>query len=272
MSTAALDARLVGGNRLLYACIAASLALHACLVLYAPKVKPREESAPRITATIRSEVPIPAPEPVRQAEPARAPVAKPDPPPKPVAAPPTEPAPQVAPQPRAERPRSADPSPATPITAPSPAPAAPPVAAVPVAVPAPAPSTPAETRSEARPERGAPLAQAAAPTQAPEVSERELVAQYQLQIAGIVETRRLKRYPSEAMQNGWEGASTVLLRIGTDGKVAGVETATSSGHDMLDEQARISISRAKPFVPIPDGLKGRAFEARVRVVFSLKGQ
>ncbi|MBL8382700.1 MAG: energy transducer TonB, partial [Burkholderiales bacterium] len=84
------------------------------------------------------------------------------------------------------------------------------------------------------------------------------------------ETRKLKRYPNEAMQNGWEGTSTVLLRIGVDGKVAGVETAASSGHDMLDEQARISISRAKPFVPIPEGLRGRAFEARVRVVFSLK--
>ena len=101
------------------------------------------------------------------------------------------------------------------------------------------------------------------------MTERELVGFYQSQLAGIIETRKLKRYPGEAMQNGWEGTSTVLLRIGTDGKVAGVETAASSGHAMLDEQARISIARAKPFLQIPEGLRGRAFDARVRVVFSL---
>ena len=72
------------------------------------------------------------------------------------------------------------------------------------------------------------------------------------------------------MQNGWEGAATVLLKIGTDSKIAGVEIAVSSGHEILDEQARISISKAKPFVQVPEGLKGKTFEARVRVVFSLK--
>ena len=72
------------------------------------------------------------------------------------------------------------------------------------------------------------------------------------------------------MQNQWEGVATIRMKIGSDGKIAGVEITTSSGHAMLDEQASITINKAKPFVQIPAGLKGKEFVASVRVVFSLK--
>ena len=282
-----------GNNRLLYACVALSLLLHSMLALYAPRSPPRVAEAPsRIMATLRAEpsAPLTAATPAPAASPiSPAAVQTPEPPPTRVPSSPTPLASQRAvPVPRAAgpsvppRPESRPlPDPATHVERAPDAPAAPqagvPVPAAPatpgpVAAPvAPAISVP-ETRSaqgaDARAEREAPRP-ARASAQAGEVTERELVGFYQSQLAGIIETRKLKRYPGEAMQNGWEGTSTVLLHIGTDGKVAGVETDTSSGYAMLDEQARISIARAKPFVQIPEGLRGRAFDARVRVVFSL---
>ena len=271
MGTALAISPATTGDRTLYICVVASMLLHAAIVFLAPRVEPKAAPPPRITATIR---------PAAEASPpsrAAAPQATPDPksepapePPRPQAAPTPprpEPRPLAAPDPKAAKVRSEE----KPEPRPAPAAAAP----VPVAPPAPAPAEPkaevkGEAKGEVKGEVPAPKAAAAPPMPPGEASDRELVALYQNQIAGIVETRKLKRYPNEAMQNNWEGTATVLLKIGPDGKVAGVETASSSGHEMLDEQARISISKAKPFVQIPEGLKGKPFEARVRVVFSLK--
>jgi periplasmic protein TonB len=100
---------------------------------------------------------------------------------------------------------------------------------------------------------------------ADEAALREAYAQ---QIASTA--NKYKRYPNEAMQNNWEGTSTVRLRIGTDGKVAAVSTANSAGHEILDTEARVTINKAKPFVQIPPGLRGKEFEVTVRVVFGLK--
>lgn len=255
-------------DRLLWVCLGLSVLLHATTLVFAPRVEPRvEPPPPRLTAKLRDAVPVAPAAPPAAAQP---PVPEPPPaaePPKPQVPPPptqkSEPKPMPPAEPRlAKAPsetRPAEPRAAAAPSAPAPVQPAP---AAPAAAPAPSAAPAAEARADAAPRAAAPAA--------PDVSDRDLVTQYQAQIAQIVETRKLKRYPNEAMQNGWEGVSTVLLRIGSDGKVAGVETATSSGHELLDEQARISISKAKPFVPIPEALRGKAFEARVRVVFSLK--
>ena len=258
--------------RLLYVSVAGSMLLHLAIVIGVQRAPPKEPP-PRITATLREVAPpatsvMPAP---AVAEPTPSPLVPlpPPPPPKPETRAPTPPDPKKAilkdevkvPEPR--------------LVAPS-APTAPaPSVALPVAPAEAKPEPKPEARAEARVERdtarqAAPAAPAA-PVPAPgEHSERELVGRYQQQLADIIETRKLKRYPNDAMQNNWEGTATVLLKIGTDTKIAGVEIAVSSGHEILDEQARISISRAKPFVQVPEGLKGKMFEARVRVVFSLK--
>ena len=82
---------------------------------------------------------------------------------------------------------------------------------------------------------------------------------------------KYKRYPNDAMQNQWEGSALITLRIGVDGRIMGApEITTSSGHEMLDNEARTTLNKAKPFVQIPAGLKGKEFTAQVRVVFSLK--
>lgn len=251
-----------GGNRLLYACIVFSMLAHLAVMWRAPHVEPREAPPPRITATLR------------QAEPALPPaMAAPEPPPLAQERPePPRPAPAEVRQPPPPEPRPQKLKPdAAPVVrvepvAPVPAPAAAPAPAA--VAPAVAPVQ-ADARPDARAERETAKPAAVPAPASPEFSERALIDLYQSQIASIIETRKLKRYPNEAMQNNWEGTVTVVLKIGTDGKVAGVETGSSSGHELLDEQARISLSKAKPYVQIPEGLKGKAFDARVRVVFSL---
>ena len=252
-----------GGNRLLYACIGFSMLAHLAVMWRAPHVEPREAPPPRITATLRQAEPAPLP---AMAAPEPPPLAQERPePPRPAPAEVRQP-PPPEPRPQKLKPDAAPVARVEPI-APVPAPAA---------APAPAPVAPAvapvqaDARPDARAERETTKPAAAVPAPAsPEFSERALIDEYQSRIASIIETRRLKRYPNEAMQNNWEGTATVVLKIGTDGKVAGVETGSSSGHELLDEQARISLSKAKPYVQIPEGLKGKAFDARVRVVFSL---
>ena len=261
--------------RLLYVSVAGSMLLHLALVIGVQRAPPKEPP-PRITATLREVAP-----PAASLQPATAtpPAPTPEPtPPQPAATPPVPPPPkpetraQTPPDPRKVAPKAEE-RPVEPrLVAPS-APTAPaPAVAAPVAPAEAKPEARPEARAEARVERDAARPAAlAAPAAAPgELSERELVGRYQQQLADIIETRKLKRYPNDAMQNGWEGTATVLLKIGTDTKIAGVEIVVSSGHEILDEQARISISRAKPFVQVPEGLKGKMFEARVRVVFSLK--
>lgn len=71
------------------------------------------------------------------------------------------------------------------------------------------------------------------------------------------------------MNNGMQGVSRVTLRIGVDGMIAEISTGTSSGHDILDEQARITINKAKGLVPIPPALKGKTFTVTIPVVFRL---
>lgn len=240
-------------ERLLYICIGTSMLVHALAIWYTPKVEPPPQPVAQFKATLRA--PSAAPPPAQAA---------PEPP---------------KPEPVVEKPVTPPPPPETaakPIPLPKPAvEKAPAKTAAPTPTPAPAtpppPSAPAQAAapSEARPT--APVAEtprAPAASSSNDASDKDLVDGYQNQLAQVA--GKYKRYPNEAMQNNWEGTATVRLRIGADGKIAGVEIANSSGHAMLDEQASITINKAKPFVPIPAGLRGKEFVASIRIVFSLK--
>lgn len=247
------------GERLLHLCIGASIVFHAALLLTAPKVPEAPPPPVRISATLREAVaarpsePV-APAPAQEAPPPKA--AEPPPAPKPAAAPPPLPKP------------AADKAPAkTAAPAPSPAPAAPSTPPPPAAVAEARPAAPAPAAPAAEAREPAKAAAPAAPS-SNDPSEAELVNAYQSQLAQVA--AKYKRYPNEAMQNNWEGIATVRMRIGVDGRIAAVEIVNSSGHKILDEQASLTINKAKPFVQIPAGLRGKEFVASVRVVFSLK--
>lgn len=247
------------GERLLHLCIGASVVFHAVLLVTSPKVPEAPPPPVRFSATLRqAEAPRPPepapPAPVQEAPPPK--VAEPPPAPKPAAAPPPLPKPVADKAPAKTAAPVPAPAPVAPSTPPPPAPVAE------ARPPAPAPAAPlAEVREPAK------AAAPAGPVSA-DPSEAELVNAYQSQLAQVA--AKYKRYPNEAMQNNWEGVATVRMRIGVDGRIAAVEVVTSSGHKILDEQASLTINKAKPFVQIPAGLRGKEFVASVRVVFSLK--
>src|ERR1700678_4050619 len=56
-------------------------------------------------------------------------------------------------------------------------------------------------------------------------------------------------YPPIAVRLNQEGTTTVNVHVGADGSVSGVDIATSSGHDSLDQAAIKCISAAWKFKP-----------------------
>jgi protein TonB len=259
MSASLFSQRYQYNERLLWICVVGSMLLHALAVWWFHGVQPAAE-APSLSlrATIRME-----------AKPAV-------PPPPPVAMPetrlPEPPAPVAPPEPPKALPKPAVPDKTTPkanepASKSVPKPAAPQPAAAATPVPA-ASATAPETKSEAKPEE--PKVSTAPPAASSGATDAEFLAVvrgYEQQLAQAAQ--KYKRYPSEAMEQSWEGTARVKVHIGADGKIAGIEMVSSSGHDMLDEQARITVNKAKPFVLIPAALRGKAFDAEIRVVFTL---
>jgi protein TonB len=102
---------------------------------------------------------------------------------------------------------------------------------------------------------------------APAVDE-DLVARYRLQLIGAA--RRYKRYPRAAMDNQWEGAAEVAMVIGANGRILEMTISSSSGHQVLDQQAIDMFRKAKPLVPIPAALRGREFRVTLKAIYSLR--
>lgn len=238
------------GERLLQVCIGASIVAHALLMLYTPGFEAPLPPIPiKVTLRAAPVVPVPA---VRKPETLPPPPAAAKPPPTALSKPFLESAPAKS--------ASAPVAPMQPFAAPP--------AAGPVAVPV---TAPAETKSTV------PVADLkdtprlpAVTTQSPvDLSESQLIQAYAAQVVGIIETRKLARIPREALENGWQGNTIVLIRIGADGNIAEVSTAKSSGYEVLDGTARTGASRAKQFAPVPAALRGKAFEIRGDIIFRI---
>lgn len=235
-----------GANRAIAYALLASFLLHALALALLPSL--RQVAAPLppepepLIARVEQLAPPPpaprAPEPVRNTRKPPAPRTKPVPKPaEPLAKAPPAPAPE-------------------PIAAPPPAPAPAPE------VPAVAPSPPPPARAE--PSALAPLLQPAPAPVGPEVA----LQRYRRDVTEAA--ARFKRYPRVAIDNGWEGEVTVRLAIGADGRIASLDVTSGSGFPVLDRQALDMFRNAKPFVPIPSGLRGHAFELDLRAVFDLR--
>ena len=83
-------------------------------------------------------------------------------------------------------------------------------------------------------------------------------------------TRRYKRYPAKAMENGWQGRVVVRMVIGANGMLVSTSVKTSSGYEILDNQALDMLKKGKTTVPIPASLRGREFAIDVPVIFNLE--
>ncbi|MCC7122717.1 MAG: energy transducer TonB, partial [Gammaproteobacteria bacterium] len=70
-------------------------------------------------------------------------------------------------------------------------------------------------------------------------------------------------------RRGWEGTVVVRFDVDTDGKVANVDVAESSGRSVLDEEAIRAVKR-RPFKPATrDGVPVTA-QHTIRITFKLR--
>ena len=245
-----------------------SIVLHVLAFAALQRVTPRPEPAAAIPGPISArlvELAAPAPRdtppPVRPAVPSAESVATPER----AAAP--EPAPVPASTARLETNLKPEPKPARRVE-PAPAPKIEPKRSPrqdpkPRAKPSPRPQPRPETKA------GAAAGSASGPLagNAPAVDE-DLVARYRLQLIGAA--RRYKRYPRAAMDNQWEGAAEVAMVIGANGRILEMTISSSSGHEVLDQQAIDMSRKAKPLVPIPAALRGREFRVTLKAIYSLR--
>lgn len=228
-------------NRAFGYAIAASLGLHALiLALRVPVLRPAEPTAaePPLVAHLVEPPPPAPPAPVVQTPPAPKPVAKPKAKPKPVARPaprPVAPREEVPSEEKAEE--KAEEVVAPPAPAPSPAPPAPPVVAV-------------------------------APRAAPAPDAAAILAGFRRQLVDVAV--RHKRYPRIALDNGWSGDVAVRIEVDGNGVVSSIKVKTSSGHEVLDEQALEMFRKAAAEVPVPAALRGKAFPVEVRAIYNLR--
>jgi TonB family protein len=62
---------------------------------------------------------------------------------------------------------------------------------------------------------------------------------------------KAKTYPSKARDKGKQGKALVSFQIGKHGEIIKLLIESSSGHEVLDDAARMAVSNAEPFPPIP---------------------
>jgi protein TonB len=90
---------------------------------------------------------------------------------------------------------------------------------------------------------------------------------YRLAVA--VQARRFKRYPAQAMASGWAGTAEVRIEVGSDGRPRPATIARSSGHEVLDRAALVTIDSGALRARLPESLRGKAFAVVLPVVFNL---
>ena len=127
----------------------------------------------------------------------------------------------------------------------------------------------AVTPAGVRPGPQAPAGMPAAEAKTKTGTEADAGTLEQYRLALIVAMRRYKRYPAIAMEKGWQGRVEVHMVIGANGMVASASIKSSSGHEILDNQALDMIEKGKTAVPIPVSLRGREFSIDVPVIFKL---
>jgi protein TonB len=91
---------------------------------------------------------------------------------------------------------------------------------------------------------------------------------YKVQLAAFAQ--KYQRYPPQAREREWEGIAEVKLTIGENGRIREVSIASSSGHDILDQEAMAMVRKAAPLAEITSALRNKEFSINLPVVFHLK--
>jgi periplasmic protein TonB len=153
-------------------------------------------------------------------------------------------------------------------------------ASTPSVAPAPAAEIPAGTAPATDPPAAVPAGAAAGPASRARTSvaaspgagrtgiDAGTLDQYRLALIGFA--RRYKRYPAQAVDQGWQGRVEIHLVVGASGAIASTLVKASSGYEILDNQAMEMVKQAMPLAPIPAALRGREFSVDIPVIFDLQ--
>lgn len=106
-----------------------------------------------------------------------------------------------------------------------------------------------------------------APVSRPTTTDSAALAAYGRNLAGAV--ARHQRYPRLAQMRQWQGTALLQLELAADGQLQSVRVLSSSGHEVLDQQAVDMVRAAVPLPPLPASLAGHSLTVDVPVVFRL---
>ncbi len=93
------------------------------------------------------------------------------------------------------------------------------------------------------------------------------VSAYGRHVAGAVSMHQ--RYPRIAQLRQWQGTALLQVELAASGQLQSVRVISSSGHDVLDQQAIDMVRAATPLPPLPAPLAGQILTIDVPVVFRL---
>lgn len=79
-----------------------------------------------------------------------------------------------------------------------------------------------------------------------------------------------RRYPRWAKERGAEGVVCVAFTLLSNGMAQDIDIIRSSGSDILDKEAVLTVKRASPFHPIPEEFNRSSFLMEVALVFKLE--
>jgi len=245
----------IRAERALQFALVASLILHALALFAVPGFGTplRAPALPPLTAVLRSAPPAPEPQ-APAAAPAKEPVQEAV----------REAAPDAA-RPVAGRPRERSAKGAAVSPSPQPTAAAPPRLTAPADASSPAIAAPAAEPAPAAVASAAPRA-SASPRAEP--ADPDALHGYKVQLAAYA--TKYKRYPSLALERGWEGIAEVRLTIGANGRIPEVAVAVSSGHELLDREAVEMVRKAAPITEITPPLRNRVFSVNLPIVFNIE--
>ncbi len=98
----------------------------------------------------------------------------------------------------------------------------------------------------------------------------EEVRMYRTSLA--ISARRFKRYPALAKERGWEGSVEIALDFRRLRRGQEVSVASSSGRQILDDQALEMIRQAVRVTDLPAGLRERNFRVLLPIAFNLNDE
>ncbi|MBX2857873.1 MAG: TonB family protein [Cellvibrionaceae bacterium] len=83
-------------------------------------------------------------------------------------------------------------------------------------------------------------------------------------------TNRHIRYPSRALNKGWEGNVRLLITIDRDGKVEATTVTEKPRYRDLEKAALKAVKKANPFPAMPEEVRGEKFRFSLPIVFVLR--